>query len=196
MTAALASLIAVLVFWHGKVMPWKMGRSATSILFPNPNRLPDRLWGPEAHGRNSHRYYEVRLSSHMKKVFPSAVALAMLLSNSTPILAHHGTGTEYDAEHPVTLKGTVTEFVWANPHVQVYFDVTDAKGNVVHWSSETLSPGKLARGGWTRDAIKAGDVITVSLDPSKKGTPVGFLRNIVLPDGKILKANPLGPPPP
>jgi hypothetical protein len=110
--------------------------------------------------------------------------------------AHHGTGIEYDADHPLTLKGTVTEFVWANPHVQIYFDVKDAKGNVVHWASETLSPGKLVRGGWTRDCIKPGEVITVNLDPSRKGAPVGFLRNVVLPGGKILKANPLGPPPP
>ena len=72
----------------------------------------------------------------------------------------------------------------------------DAKGNVVHWASETLSPGKLVRGDWTTDCIKPGEVITVNLDPSRKGTPVGFLCNVVLPDGKILRANPLGPPPP
>lgn len=131
----------------------------------------------------------------MKKTLVATVLLAILLSHAEPIFAHHGTGIEYDAEHPLTLKGTVTEFVWANPHVQIYFDVRDAKGNVVHWASETLSPGKLVRGGWTRDVIKAGDVITVSIDPSKKGTPVGFLRNVVLADGKVLKANPLGPPP-
>ena len=45
-------------------------------------------------------------------------------------LAHHGTFVSYDSDHPVTLKGTVTEFRFTNPHMQLYFDVTDEKGNV------------------------------------------------------------------
>ena len=52
------------------------------------------------------------------------------------LVAHHGTGVSYDASKPVTFKAVVTEFHYANPHPQLFFDVTDEKGNVVHWSGE------------------------------------------------------------
>lgn len=80
-------------------------------------------------------------------------AVAFLFAGSTAIFAHHGNAA-YDETKEVTLKGTVTEFDWANPHAQIYFDVKDAKGGVVHWGCETLSPGKLARAGWDKDAVK------------------------------------------
>ena len=67
---------------------------------------------------------------------------------SKPVLAHHGNAA-YDTDHPITIKGTVTEFAWTNPHVQIYLDVKDEKGIIVHWSVETYSPGKLIRAGWT-----------------------------------------------
>ena len=81
------------------------------------------------------------------------------------------------------MKGTVTEFEWANPHVQVYFDVKDDKGTVVHWACESLSPGKLARNGWSREALKPGDAITITLLPSRSGAPVGNLVKVVLANG-------------
>src|ERR1700674_2703191 len=99
--------------------------------------------------------------------------------------AHHGNAA-YDEKNPVTLKGTVTEFAWTNPHCQVYFDVKDDKGNVVHWSVESLSPGKLLRAGWTRDAVKVGDQITITLEAAKSGAPVGFLLKLVFADGRTL----------
>ena len=117
----------------------------------------------------------------------TAFLLALgILMISRPIAAHHGTSAFYDMSHPITLKGTVTEFAWTNPHAQVYFDVKDDKGNVVHWGCETWSPGKLARSGWTKNSLKPGDQITITLAPSKKGLPLGSLRKIVLADGKEL----------
>ena len=89
-------------------------------------------------------------------------------------------------EHPVAFNGTVTEFNWANPHVQIYFDVKDSKGNVAHWSVETLSPGKLARSGWSKDSLKPGDQITITVWAAKSGAPVGFMRKLVLAGGKEL----------
>ena len=107
--------------------------------------------------------------------------------------AHHG-GAIYDTKNPITLKGVVTDFEWTNPHVQIYFDVKDDKGAVVHWACETLSPGKLARGsGWTKDSLKAGDQITITLNPAKVGTPVGGLRKIVFADGRVLLPQELAP---
>ncbi len=102
---------------------------------------------------------------------------------SNPAFAHHGTAA-YDTTSRVTLKGTVTQFLWANPHTQILFDVTDDKGSVIHWSTETFAPGKLVHMGWTKDCLKPGDQVTVTLNPAKNGTPVGFLLKVVLADGK------------
>lgn len=109
-----------------------------------------------------------------------------LLMVSRPILAHHG-GAVYDAQNPITLKGTVTDFAWANPHVQIFFDVKEEKGNIVHWACEALPPGRLTRGsGWTKNSLKPGDEVTITLSPAKTGAPVGSLRKVVLADGKVL----------
>jgi hypothetical protein len=102
-----------------------------------------------------------------------------------PIFAHHG-NAEYDEKKPLTMKGTVTEFMWASPHSKIFLNAKDPKGSVVHWSIETLSPGKLARAGWTKDAVKPGDQITVTFSPAKNGSATGFLQKVVFLDGKQL----------
>jgi Family of unknown function (DUF6152) len=121
-------------------------------------------------------------------VFPAVVAGLLLVSGAA--LAHHG-NSAYDANHPITITGTVTEFVWSNPHCQIYLDVKDDKGGVVHWSVETQSPGILHRNGWSRESIKPGDQITVTLIPAKNGAPVGFsgesTGKVVFTDGHVLK---------
>ena len=113
------------------------------------------------------------------------VAAVALLLVGIPLWAHHGNAS-YDNDNPITIKGTVTEFSWTNPHVQIYLDVKDEKGKVVRWSVETYSPGKLVRAGWTKDSVKAGDQVSITLIPAKSGAPVGFLHKLVLPDGKVL----------
>jgi hypothetical protein len=96
--------------------------------------------------------------------------------SSSAILAHHGTNISYDEKKSITLKGTVTEFRWANPHAQIYFDAKDEKGNVAHWAGELNSPGVLSKAGWTRRIFKAGDDITITLHPSKvAGVTVGVV---------------------
>jgi hypothetical protein len=68
------------------------------------------------------------------------VILGMLVVSS-PLMAHHGTGVSYDMKKVIALKGVVTRFAFANPHSQLYFDVTDDKGNVAHWAAEMRAPG-------------------------------------------------------
>jgi len=115
-----------------------------------------------------------------------AVILVLLVSGLAR--AHHG-NSAYDETKPVTLKGVVTEFDWVNPHTQIYFDVKDATGHVAHWGCETLSPGRLIRAGWTKDSLKAGDQITITLVAAKTGAPVGILQKLVLADGRELSIN-------
>jgi hypothetical protein len=104
---------------------------------------------------------------------------------STPLLAHHG-NSAYDTSKTTSYKATVTKFEYSNPHTQVYFDVTDEKGNVEHWVAETTNPAMLNRVGWTRDTLKPGDQVTLIANPNKVGARVVFLEKVVFSDGKEL----------
>jgi hypothetical protein len=123
------------------------------------------------------------------KLVNSFALIAALLTLSGPLLAHHG-NSAYDEKNPITLKGTVIEFVWANPHTQIYLDVTDEKGAVVHWGIESQSPAVLTRNGWTRHSLNPGDHSTITFIPAKNGALVGFSGTtqgkVVLADGRVL----------
>ena len=118
------------------------------------------------------------------------VLIAGLLFVCGPVSAHHG-NSAYDEEHWITLSGTVTEFVWSNPHCEIFLDVKDNAGKVVNWGIESQSPGILRRNNWTRTSLKAGDQITITLAPAKNGAPVGFSGEkngkVVFTDGRVLK---------
>ena len=103
-------------------------------------------------------------------VWSSAIAFLMLPGS---LLAHHGTAASYDSKKLVTITGTLTKFSWTNPHSYVELDVKGADGQAVHWAGELSSPFRLQTAGWTKNTIKAGDQITLTLHPSKAGTPVG-----------------------
>jgi len=98
------------------------------------------------------------MKSKLITVLAAGVALFAV---SSPVLAHHG-GAQYDAKHPVTVTGTVTEFIFTNPHVQIHFDVTDESGKVDKWIAETASPQRLFGFGWNAKTLKTGDKITVT----------------------------------
>src|SRR6266567_7032807 len=121
--------------------------------------------------------------------FKSAACLALILAFAlagVPLLAHHGTGVAYDTEKTVTLKGTVTEWIWANPHCGLLFDVTDDKGNVEHWGAELGNPHQESGAGFRKDVFKFGDKVTVTGHPARAGAPRLTLSRVVLPDGRVL----------
>ena len=116
---------------------------------------------------------------------------AGLVFAAIPAAAHHGTGVSYDASKPVTLQGTVTEFHYANPHPQLFFDVMDDKADVAHWSAEFYpNPAQLVQGGWGRKrseaALAPGTKITITLAPSRAGTPVGAILKLLNEKGEVL----------
>jgi Family of unknown function (DUF6152) len=125
-----------------------------------------------------------------------AVALGM------PVAAHHGTAVSYDQSKAYSVKATVTEFRYANPHPSLYFDVKDEKGNVVHWSGEIApNAAQLQQEGWGKKrseaALAPGTEVTITLAPSRAGTNVGLINKIVGPTGEsILGLTPLGAPAP
>ena len=106
-----------------------------------------------------------------------------LLVVSGPTFAHHGTAN-YDMTKVVTLKGTVTDFQFINPHTLILFDVKNEKGIVEHWQAEATSPNHLVRAGWTKNIVKSGDEITISGFRAKNGSTVMRFQKMVLANGQ------------
>jgi hypothetical protein len=112
------------------------------------------------------------------------VAALVMISGVT--FAHHGSAVSYNLGKMVTMEGTVTEFQWRNPHVYILYDVKDDKGNVVNWGAETHSPVVCENDdGWTKNTLKPGDRVTISVFPSNVGSSRGLLAKIVL-NGKVI----------
>ncbi len=112
-----------------------------------------------------------------------AAVLFLMFSGST--WAHHGEAN-YDTTKTVSIKGTVADFEFINPHVQVSIDVKGSDGNVEHWICEATSPNMLVREGWDKNTLKQGDVITASGHRAKNGSATLRLTKIVTADGKEL----------
>jgi hypothetical protein len=122
----------------------------------------------------------------MKATLGATLAItAICLVCSGIALAHHGTAN-YDMTKLTTVKGTVTDFQFINPHVEIFLDIKDDKGNVQKWQAETNSPNLLHRAGWTKDSLKPGDAVTASGNRAKDGSNLMRLDKIVLADGKEL----------
>lgn len=115
---------------------------------------------------------------------------------ATALWAHHGTSVTYQVDKTITLNGTVTEWDFSYPHPQLYFDVKDEKGNVQHWGSEfapTPMMLKNMKAGWSREAIKAGDQVTITCNPHKQtGATVCLAKELVI-NGKKMPMGPNGP---
>jgi hypothetical protein len=122
----------------------------------------------------------------MKKMALLLAAIFCVVFTSAPLPAHHGEAN-YDTEKTVSVKGTVADFEFVNPHVQITLDVKNDKGEIEKWTGEARSPTMLSRyGGWDRNTLKVGDAITFYGHRTKNGTNFMRLEKIVLLDGKEL----------
>src|SRR5262245_10437700 len=101
-----------------------------------------------------------------ERLFRALLATVALLMTAVPILAHHGTAT-FDTDKEITLKGTVTEWIWANPHCFLKFDAKDDTGTVRNWAVETGNPTDMSTRGWRRNSFKFGDEVSVTIQPVK-----------------------------
>ena len=120
------------------------------------------------------------------------LGVVTVLAIAAPVRAHHGTAS-FDTSKDLTLKGTVTDWIWANPHCFLKFDAMDETGTVRNWAVEVSNPTDMTKRGWARSSFKVGDTVTVNLQPVKNGAPIGRLRSVTLPDGSTLTA--MGPAP-
>jgi Family of unknown function (DUF6152) len=118
------------------------------------------------------------------------LATSVLLMIAAPIFAHHGTSA-YDTTKLTTVKGTVTDFQFNNPHVMISVESKDDKSKVELWICEANSPNVLTRHGWNRDIIKKGDQITIIGNRPKNGAKTMRLQKVVLSNGQELDPNSL-----
>ena len=114
----------------------------------------------------------------------AALAVVTLLLAAGSADAHHS--WQLDQSKLLTLSGTVTRFDFANPHVQVFFQVKEDSGTVDTWQAGGPSPNQLARGGWSRDSVKPGDQISVVGHRNKDGSKILRFDTVTLPSGQVL----------
>ena len=120
-----------------------------------------------------------------------AIWLFVLLA-SMSARAHHSFSSVFDGKKPITLTGPVTKIEWANPHIHLYIDVKDETGTVINWAIEMGSPNLLIRLGWTRHAIKVGDVVTIEGQLARDGSKLANARTVLLGGKKMFAASSQG----
>jgi hypothetical protein len=121
----------------------------------------------------------------MLKTCAALLAAAAGLLGASEALAHHSFAM-FDQSRQVTLKGTVKDFQWTNPHAWIEVAVPNASGGMDVWGVELNSPNNLIRQGWKRNVMKPGDKITVIINPLKDGSKGGLFNAVYLADGSLL----------
>jgi hypothetical protein len=124
----------------------------------------------------------------MKRLALALVVAVMATLTLVPIVeAHHSVATFFFLDKTVTLKGTVQEFRLVNPHMLLKLEVTTPSGEKEMWTLTGGVTGDLRAAGWTPDAIKFGDVVTVEGAPARNPDAKGmYVRKLTTPEGKVL----------
>jgi hypothetical protein len=117
------------------------------------------------------------------------LSVAVGLLASVPLVAHH-TGSTVLSDKTVTLKGVVSTWLWSNPHCLLTVDVKGVDGPVVQWVLELQAPNSIFSDGYRKNSFKAGDEVTVTLNPVANGRPYGRIAQVVLADGTTFGSQP------
>ena len=121
----------------------------------------------------------------VNRLFVPAIVILALVSAAVPVSAHHSWPLNFS--QLVTVKGTVTEFVWANPHPMITLEVRTNDGGIEKWLVGGPAINRMEANGWTKTTVKPGDVITGIGYQFADGQKIVRLERVVLPDGKELR---------
>jgi hypothetical protein len=125
----------------------------------------------------------------MKRNAIATMAVLGALWAALPAFAHHAVQAQFDFDKPLSLTGVLTKVEWINPHSYMFLDVKDEAGKVKKWALELVGPGGLRKAGLSRadrGGFKVGDTITVNAFASKDGSDSGFVKELKLPDGRLV----------
>lgn len=120
----------------------------------------------------------------MKKLLTLAAAMTVLPG---AVWAHHGHSSQFDTSKPVEVSGTITDIGWVNPHAYVYFDVTDANGEVTNWHCEMRASSVLKRSGWTKDMFEVGNQISVAGVASRREANGCYVETVSIGEGPVIE---------
>jgi Family of unknown function (DUF6152) len=121
----------------------------------------------------------------IRAVLLAAAAACLAIMVTRPAHAHHSFAM-FDNDHQIKITGTVTKFDWQNPHIYIFATGGEAGKDAKAWTIEGASPGILNRIGWKFNIVKVGDKVTMIIAPLRSGDPGGLLKEITLPDGRVL----------
>lgn len=122
----------------------------------------------------------------MKRLGFVLAAAIVVAPGVSSLRAHHSFAAEFDANQPVTLKGTVVKMDWVNPHTWIHLDVKNADGTVTRWMIEGGTPNTLVRRGFSKRSLEAGTEVIIEGYRAKNGTNRANGADMLLPDGKRL----------
>ena len=116
----------------------------------------------------------------------SAITLVLI---SLPVAAHHSAAF-YDQDCEISLRGSVTQFKWANPHIYIEVETKNAAGDSIEWVVETLPPSGLRREGWSSRSLVPGDQVIIVANPARNPHRMMALgHSVVKEDGTLLVNN-------
>jgi hypothetical protein len=136
--------------------------------------------------RNSQKMEDV-----MNNRLVVALTVALVLLVSITMFAHHGSAS-FATDKTVALKGTVTRWLYASPHLLLMLDVKGENGEVTHWVLESQSPAVMYPSGYRKDSFKPGDEVTVTASQAKNGKPIGRIIEATTANGTKLGRIPYG----
>lgn len=116
-----------------------------------------------------------------------SLLICVFLLSSLPTTAHHGNAA-FENSKLISVKATVTGWIWANPHCIMRFDVKDENNNLIHWTVELNNPPEMVRNGWSKQSLKIGDEVTIYMVQAKNGNPIGRVQKVILANGQVLVA--------
>jgi hypothetical protein len=122
----------------------------------------------------------------MRRHILVGLAAVSLTLAAAPLYAHHAFSSEFDADKPLQLAGTVSKMEWVNPHAWIHIEVKTPDGKVEEWMIEGGTPNTLMRRGVSRDTLKIGTEVKVTGYQAKDGSTRAYGRDITSPDGRKL----------
>jgi hypothetical protein len=118
-------------------------------------------------------------------------AAVAALSCALPVMAHHSFSAEFDSGKTVTLRGVISKVDWVNPHIFIYLDVKDETGKTTTWALQSVPPLFFRGSGLTKDVLLGNkEEVTVTANPAKDGTNIGFMTKLSYPDGHVFSMSP------